>query len=491
MSRRGFLQHATALSVGAALGTRGIYQSLEQFDLVRPDEAWAAASAAPTTRPQEQYLVDKIEVIVDNGVNVAIPPLYNDVITAKLKSGIASSSRALKTAQTRLENALNTLERAHPPTAIGLTIVVGWGLPYFRNFLPASLWQANLPVDVALSKEMNSTQYAILDAVGFPSDPGTVRLEDNHVMFKFRSSSQAILTSVETGLLSDHNSPAFVGDLFDLTSQRVGFLGRGFGTTSIAKQLALKAGVAGAASIPDNSQLMLGFTSSQTGGLGPDRIVSFETLPGVTDLRSSGYFTNGCAMHLSHLFEDLSRWYASFDYAGRAARMFSPNTTAPAGTVTVSNGPGDVVALDQVKRDAAMGTLGHNETLQQATRLAADVVDTYGILRPAGTAVRLREDFNTLDNPFKWTANPGLDGFSSSAAAGLHFAVFVPTSGRFHRARLAMDGLLPDGTNLRAGTYNVGDDANGINGFIHATHRQNFLIPPRRHRSFPLAELLP
>jgi hypothetical protein len=25
---------------------------------------------------------------------------------------------------------------------------------------------------------------------------------------------------------------------------------------------------------------------------------------------------------------------------------------------------------------------------------------------------------------------------------------------------------------------------------LQTTHRQNFLVPPRRHRSFPLAELL-
>ena len=28
----------------------------------------------------------------------------------------------------------------------------------------------------------------------------------------------------------------------------------------------------------------------------------------------------------------------------------------------------------------------------------------------------------------------------------------------------------------------------GINSVFHATHRQNFLVPPRAHRSFPLSE---
>lgn len=33
-----------------------------------------------------------------------------------------------------------------------------------------------------------------------------------------------------------------------------------------------------------------------------------------------------------------------------------------------------------------------------------------------------------------------------------------------------------------------GDD-NGLERFIVATRRQNFLVPPRRHRAFPLLEL--
>jgi hypothetical protein len=69
----------------------------------------------------------------------------------------------------------------------------------------------------------------------------------------------------------------------------------------------------------------------------------------------------------------------------------------------------------------------------------------------------------------------------------LHFAVFVPASRLFHTARPAMDGVLPDGTNLRD---TIADAHNGINRFMAATHRQNFLVPPRAHRSFPLVEFL-
>ena len=34
------------------------------------------------------------------------------------------------------------------------------------------------------------------------------------------------------------------------------------------------------------------------------------------------------------------------------------------------------------------------------------------------------------------------------------------------------------------------DDDNGLERFITATRRQNFLVPPRRHRAFPLVEFV-
>jgi hypothetical protein len=150
--------------------------------------------------------------------------------------------------------------------------------------------------------------------------------------------------------------------------------------------------------------------------------------------------------------------------------------------VTLSNSPGDVSALDQIKQDAANGMLGHTAPLQLVTRLPDALTDSYGRTWPKGTPVPIREDFNTLDDPFYSSGNP-------ANKPGLHFVVFVPTSNRFHKARLAMDGMLPDGTDLRS-MHNLTNDQVGIQAMTRATHRQNFLVPPRAHRSFPLAELL-
>ena len=481
LSRRSLLKRAGAVSLGA-ISARGLYGALDELGIAGPERA----AAATVRRSQEQYLIQALEVVLDNGVTAVVPPIYNDMITAKLAGGTWTSTR-LKTARSRLETALSTLDSTYPATAAGLTTVVGWGLPYFRTYV-SSLWQANAPVDLPLSKSSGSSQYAVLDAIAFPSDPADVLLEDNHVVFKLRSDSQATLQSVEHSLFDDTASKLYVGDLFQVTSKRVGFLGRGFDKPSVSKQLALQNNVPGADLIPDKSQLMLGFTSTQTAALGPDNIVSFETLPGVTNQWPGGYFAAGCAMHMSHLSLDLVRWYdptqGGFDYATRVARMFSPHTAVPGDTttVTLSNGPADVASKQQVLADASSaGVLGHNETLQQATRLTGDVVDNYGRLRAKGTAVPIREDFSTLDNPFAWPAT------GAPAAAGLHFVVFTPASRLFHTARNAMDGVLPDGTNLR-GT--ISDAQNGINGVMRATHRQNFVVPPRSHRSFPLVEIM-
>jgi hypothetical protein len=473
LNRRSFLKRASAITLGS-IAARGVYEVLDQV------AAPQRAEAAVVRRFQEQYLIDQLEVIVNNGVTVGIPPLHNDVFTAKLKSN-AWTTAALKNAKTRVENALAKVEAPYPSTAAGLTIVVGWGLPYFRTFVP-SLMNSYLPAIPGTSPK----KYAVLDAIQFPSDPDTVVLEDNHVMFKFRSDSSSIVSAAERALFDDQNSGAYIGDLFDLTSKRMGFLGRGFGSPSIAKALATAAGVSGADKIPNDAQLMMGFTSTQTQALGPSNLPSFETLAGVTDQWPNGYFAAGCAMHLSHLYLDIDLWYNSFTYADRVQRMFSPHTPVPSdpNTVTIANGPAQVSTMAQVKQDATTSKLlGHNSLLQQATRLPATTYDNYGRRWPQGTPVPLREDFNTLDDPFAWA--PG--GVGPTNKPGLHFVAFVPGHHKFHAARLAMDGVMPDGTNFRS---SIPDQDMGINAKMRGSHRQNYVIPPRRNRSFPLVELL-
>jgi hypothetical protein len=147
-----------------------------------------------------------------------------------------------------------------------------------------------------------------------------------------------------------------------------------------------------------------------------------------------------------------------------------------------------VAGADEVTLDfRRLGRIGHSSSLQTTSRLQEDVRGSDGALYRKGTAVPHRADFNTLDNPFFWSAEPERDGMADGPAAGVHFVVFNPTSDDFNRTRLAMDGVLPYVTKL---PFQPRARGQGLNSVLRTTHRQNFLVPPRRHRSFPLVELL-
>jgi hypothetical protein len=50
-----------------------------------------------------------------------------------------------------------------------------------------------------------------------------------------------------------------------------------------------------------------------------------------------------------------------------------------------------------------------------------------------------------------------------------------------------MDGILPDGTSI---PFHPRSARQGFNSILQTTHRQNFLVPPRRQPLVPLSELL-
>jgi hypothetical protein len=230
----------------------------------------------------------------------------------------------------------------------------------------------------------------------------------------------------------------------------------------------------------DGVQMFLGFTSTQKAAMAPDRIASFETLRGQTDQKPGSFWAGGAAMHLSHLDEDLEEWWKTVPFTDQLRAMTRPGLTVPDKTYTIAEDVTRVEKAADVHADLVrFGGVGHSATLQTVTRLQADTRDAYGVLRPRGTAIVQRADFNTLDNPF---AVPATNAVPS---AGVHFIAFAPTTGLFNRARRAMDGALGDGSKLG---IDPRDQAQGLNKFVHATHRQNFVVPPRQHRSFPLAD---
>ena len=457
-----------------ALAAAGIYGLVDRLT-GSPDR-----SGAPRVLPSEQHVLGKLEVVLDNGVEIVVPPLHHEVVTATLR--VDASAAALREAQAALAEALSGGDDRFGPAPAGLSISVGWGLPYFDRYV-AGPAQERLPVDLRASKAAGRRVFALVDAIRFPSDPDDVILEQNDVAFFFRSDVREHISTVSTELLAD------VGELFELTSIRRGFMGGGFhGGRSLPKQMALAAGVPGAELIPDSAELFLGFTSTQKAALGPPGITNFETLPGYTDQWPDGYFLGGTAMHLSHIFEDIEAWYLNFDFGERVATTFKRGLDVADGTQTVAQDAAEADDSNAVRAEARrFHGVGHSSGMQPASRLAEAVLAHDGRRFPKGTAVPQRADFNTLDNPFFWSARPEVDGQVDEPAAGLHFVVFTPTADDFHRTRLAMDGILPDGSSV---PLDPRSRAQGFNSILQTTHRQNFLVPPRRHRAFPLVELL-
>jgi hypothetical protein len=449
----GLTRREALARAGAAVGLYGLVDALAQAP---------ARGAAAATRPTEQHILEGVRVVRDNGAEVLVPPLHHEVLTTKVAAG------DLRRAQRRLESALAELDRRYAPTPAGLGVTVAWGLPYFERRVERQ-WLRYRPRDLRARKP------ALLETERFPSDPRTTVLEENDAAILLRSDRLEHIRVAHEAIVDT--------GVFHVTSIRRGFAGGGFdGKQSLPKQMALAAGVPGADLIPDAAELFLGFTSTLRANLGPPRIANFETLGFVET--PGGYFRGGTHMHLSHIDEDLESWYLSFSHEEQVESVFRPGLRLKPGTRTVAQGPADVSTLEQVLAShRRAGKIGHSGPIQLASRLQSDHVAEDGTVYRKGTAIPQRADFNTLDNPFAFSADGKVN---NQPSAGVHFVVFNPSGDDFERNRLAMDGVLPGGTTLKVPPRNR---AQGFNSVLTTTHRQNFLVPPRRHRSFPLAEL--
>src|SRR5260370_34505896 len=231
------------------------------------------------------------------------------------------------------------------------------------------------------------------------------------------------------------------GSLFKVTSMRRGFAGGGFyGKQSVPSRLALAAHIPGARSIPPHAEVFLGFTTTLVANMGPGIIADLETLPGVTDQWPHGSFRQGTTMQLSHLFEDLATWYGQGfpQYARRVQAMLQPGLLPAAGTLTL-NPPGESEA-DVVQGVQQYHAYGHTGSMAPVDSTTSPTTSNYGVAYPTGTTIPVRGDFDTLDNPFYYTADPTGNHYSTKPAAGLHFIVFQPTIAIFNRIRLALAG---------------------------------------------------
>jgi hypothetical protein len=135
--------------------------------------------------------------------------------------------------------------------------------------------------------------------------------------------------------------------------------------------------------------------------------------------------------------------------------------------------PNDPPAKQQTESFTGLGRIGHNAGLQRNSR-AAD-----------STPLHIRMDgpgMSSLDVPAFQMFPGGATVPAGSSQPKLEFIVFMPTAESFRQMRV---GVAAQDLQIQ---FKVDPDDNGIERFITATRRQNYLVPPRNVRAFPLTE---
>src|SRR5215217_8117635 len=120
-------RQALAGAAAGAFGAAGVYELVDRL-------AGDSPARARTARLfEEQHLLDGVRTVDHEGVEVLVPPLHHEVLTAR----VAVDRADLADAQRELERALAGLEAEYEPSPAGVAATLGWGLPYFERLVPA------------------------------------------------------------------------------------------------------------------------------------------------------------------------------------------------------------------------------------------------------------------------------------------------------------------------------------------------------------------
>lgn len=479
-TRRALLRKAAQLGVAAS--TLGALDAL----------AWTPTrvrAAAQQSLPDIQFAIAGFTpaAVTVEGVPFKFGPLYTLFATLQL------TRTPTKADQARLASALAQVEASYPFRPEGVFTFISYGIPYFQR-LPGGMAGALASEHIPRLLE-DPTRFALEEAVPGPTDvssanPGVgkatfnvpVQIESNDMLLTLRSDSTANIEDVLGWLLGRRATlngskagTSGLRGLLKITSRRLMFQQRG-----LPWQLALSHGLKYASYINKESPMWMGFADQQVSASGPPEITTFQgnSSAKLTTAMGGDYFDNGAILHLSHVIQDLAQFYArpAEPYTERVQYMFRSDpipSTGNSDQFADGGGPSFLPNVYQGAGDAAqnaagVGTyggrqrIGHVSALQRSSR-AAD-----------GTPMHIRADgpgFDAMDVP------------GGRRQPKLQFSIFVPSAEFFRtmRRNQAAQDLVQQ--------FKVPDDDNGLERFITATRRQNFLVPPRRNRAFPLLEL--
>ena len=499
--------------------------------IIRPTPAQAATTFSDIQFDMGAFINPAV-VLNDGAGNVTaqFPPTYAMFLPAKLNRTPTVAD------QTTLANALNTIEASYPASPSGPADLLGdYGVPYF-NRLPQSVVSANMPT-------ANTGGPVLVEATPMPTDvvdglvggpnaliPGVtkerfnvnVAIENNDMFFHIQSDSMVNLAAIPLWFNGSNNlngkgvpSPNFNG-LFTFRTPRIKFIA----DRHAADDGRITASNSPRGSIPTRRWPWASSTSRSTRAGRRDRHVRRQllgphdqrrrpettstTAPSPTSRMSSRTSTSSTtprpgpglplrrAVHRA-LPVHVPLQPARHDH--RAARRGNTdqftNGGGPAYINNVFQGTG--CRAGAVAKDAA-GIHRQQRVAQRDLHRRAPVRSrggaAAGLPGSDGTPLHIRVDgpgFDTMDVP----RVPDVPRFQHSCpAAGaadqfkLQFLVFVPDLGL-----LRPDAHRPGVAGSPGGVQRRPPATSGLERFITATRRQNFLVPPRRHRAFPLVEL--
>jgi hypothetical protein len=480
LTRRSLLQRAAGL--GLASSTLGALELLAAL----PEDAFGARARA---LPEIQFQIEKHlpKPIKAEGVRVRFGPVYTLFATIALARTPTTADKAT------LTQALARVERAYPFSPSGVFMTVAYGIPYFERLpggFSGTLVAQNIP-RLAAEPQRSALEEAVPGPTDVsPENPGVtklrfnvpVQIESNDMLLTLRSDSSEVLDDVlswlseaSASLAGEEVGASGLGELLEVTSRRLMFVEQG-----LPRAIAQSEGLPYAEMMNPASPMWMGFVSQQVGSSATPPAVTFlgNSSAKLTNARPGGYFDHGSVQHLSHVIQDLEQFYErpGETYDRREAEMFSADPLPRSGNkdpFTNGGGPAFIenifAGTAQAEREAegvhnydGQPHIAHTTALQRTSR-AQDRAPLH--IRADGPG------YDTLDVP---------DG---SSQPKLHFSIFVPTADFFATMRRSQASL------DLAQKYSVAPSNLGLERFLTATRRQNFLVPPRRNRSFPLVEL--
>jgi len=191
--------------------------------------------------------------------------------------------------------------------------------------------------------------------------------------------------------------------------------------------------------VSTDSPLFMGFKSGLVKNQASEDAVSIP----------DGAFADGTTMHISYMHLNLQFWYDRNTELQRVREMYAAQVAPTDVPEITTSSPNHANELEQAILD--YGVVGHAQTSARARR--------------NGKPIILRRDFNTVDG----------------GHAGLHFVALQRTIDDFVKTRRAMNASGAEFQNpVITNTAN-----NGINAYMLVHRRANYILPPRRNRSFP------